>query len=127
MDRLISEQAVLDILAQYEDSEDLAGVLIRIIKELPSIKPQESSRDIEEIKEVINCDTDAETKCKMISNILTAKPHYFKEQEPCEDCISREEAIRIAEQGQIQGYEWQFKKLCTLPSVTPEPYKEESE
>jgi len=43
------------------------------------------------------------------------------EQQPCEDYISREEAIRVAEQGQIQGYEWQFKKLCTLPSVTPQP------
>ena len=41
------------------------------------------------------------------------------EQQPYEDCISRAEAIRIAEQGQIQGYEWQFKKLCNLPSVTP--------
>lgn len=43
-----------------------------------------------------------------------------QKQQPCEDCISREEAIRVAEQGQIQGYEWQFKKLCTLPSVTPQ-------
>ena len=42
------------------------------------------------------------------------------EQQSSDDCISREEAIRIAEQGQIQGYEWQFKKLCTLPSVTPQ-------
>lgn len=42
------------------------------------------------------------------------------EQKLCEDCISREEAIRIAEQGQIQGYEWQFKKLCDLSSVTPQ-------
>jgi hypothetical protein len=41
------------------------------------------------------------------------------EQQPCEDCISREQAIRVAEQGQIQGFEWQFKKLCNLPSVTP--------
>ena len=39
----------------------------------------------------------------------------------CEDCISREEAIRIAEQGQIQGFEWQIKKLCTLSSVIPQP------
>lgn len=43
---------------------------------------QEPSRDMEEIVEVINCDADAETKCKMISNILIAKPHYFEEQEP---------------------------------------------
>lgn len=42
---------------------------------------QEPFRDMEEIAEVINCDADAETKCKMISNILTAKPHYFEEQE----------------------------------------------
>lgn len=42
------------------------------------------------------------------------------EQHPCEDTISRQEAIRVAEQGQIQGYVWQFKKLCTLSSVEPE-------
>lgn len=42
------------------------------------------------------------------------------ELKPSEDCISRDEAIRVAEQGQIQGYEWQFKQLCNLPSVTPE-------
>lgn len=41
------------------------------------------------------------------------------EQETCEDCISRKKAIRIAEQGQIQGYVWQFKKLCNLSSVQP--------
>lgn len=41
------------------------------------------------------------------------------EQQSSDDCISREEAIRVAEQGQVQGYEWEFKKLCTLPSVTP--------
>ena len=35
------------------------------------------------------------------------------------DLISRAEAIRIAEQGQVQGFEWQFKKLCDLPSVKP--------
>lgn len=36
-----------------------------------------------------------------------------------DDLISRAEAIRIAEQGQVQGFEWQFKKLCDLPSVRP--------
>ena len=35
------------------------------------------------------------------------------------DLISRQDAIRLAEQGQIQGFEWQFKKLCTLPSAEP--------
>ena len=33
----------------------------------------------------MKCDADAETKCKMISDILTAKPHYFVEQVPCDD------------------------------------------
>ena len=42
------------------------------------------------------------------------------EQQSSEDCIGREAAIRIAEQGQIEGYEWQFKKLCNLSSVTPQ-------
>ena len=53
---------------------------------------KEPSRNIEEIKEVINCDVDAETKCKMISNILTAKPHYFKEPKYCDRniCVSNE-------------------------------------
>ena len=36
------------------------------------------------------------------------------------DMISRADAIRLAEQGQIQGFEWQFKKLCELPSAEPE-------
>ena len=54
------------------------------------------------------------------SNIALKMAIKALEQEPCEDCISREEAIRVAEQGQMQGYEWQFKKLCTLPSVTPQ-------
>ena len=35
------------------------------------------------------------------------------------DLISRQDAIRLAEQGQIQGFEWQFKKLCALPSAEP--------
>lgn len=43
-------------------------------------------------------------------------------EKPSQDCIDREEAIRIAEQGQIQGFEWQFKKLCDLPPVTTEPF-----
>ena len=39
------------------------------------------------------------------------------------DLISRQDAIRLAEQGQIQGFEWQFKKLCELPSAEPERKK----
>ena len=39
------------------------------------------------------------------------------------DSISRQDAIRLAEQGQIQGFEWQFKKLCELPSTEPKRKK----
>lgn len=42
------------------------------------------------------------------------------EQKPCEDAISRQAAIRLAEQGQVQGFEWQFKQLIDLPSVSTE-------
>lgn len=41
----------------------------------------EHCRDMEEIREVMSCDADAKTKCKMISEIVNGKPHYFKEQE----------------------------------------------
>ena len=47
---------------------------------------QEPNRDMEEISEIMKSDADAETKCKMISNILTAKPHYFKDQKPTSPC-----------------------------------------
>ena len=61
---------------------------------------QQSSRDLEEIEEVINCDADAETKCKMISNILIAKPHYFEKQESKPDVFDKiiseiEERVKI--------------------------------
>ena len=36
------------------------------------------------------------------------------------ELIDKNDAIRIAEQGQVQGYEWQFKKLCNLPSEQPD-------
>ena len=62
-------------------NEPLAGALDMAIKALE----QEPNRNMEEIKEVINCDADAETKCKMISNILTTKPHYFEEPQKSEE------------------------------------------
>lgn len=77
MDRLISQFEVIRAIEKYVDNifTKNMGDLINDIKAIPSAEP---SRDMEEIEEVINCDADAETKCKMISNILTAKPHYFE-------------------------------------------------
>ena len=71
----------------------------KVIKALKAIKVlEELSRDMEEIEELINCDTDAKTKCKIISNILTAKPHYFKvlKEEPCTDVLDRMRAEFIS-------------------------------
>ena len=45
---------------------------------------------------------------------------FEKIEEPCTDAVSRQAAIRIAEQGQIQGFEWQIKKLLGMPSAQPE-------
>lgn len=33
------------------------------------------------------------------------------------DYIRREDAIRLAEQGQVQGFPWQFQKLLGVPSA----------
>lgn len=41
------------------------------------------------------------------------------EQESCEDCISRKEALRIAELGAKEGLLWQQMQLSILPSVQP--------
>ena len=52
------------------------------IEEAIKTLEQEPCIDMEEIREVMSCDANAETKCKMISEIVNGKPHYFKEQEP---------------------------------------------
>ena len=62
---------------------------------------------------------DDKNPCKRA--VILGKAIKILEQEPCEDVISRDDAIRIAEQGQIQGFEWQIKKLVTLPSVQSKP------
>lgn len=40
-------------------------------------------------------------------------------QKSSDDCVSRAAAIRLAEQGQVRGFEWQLQKLITLPPITP--------
>lgn len=59
-------------------------IKIKELEDRVTALEQEPSRDIEEIEEVINCDADAETKCKMISNILTATSHYFDDPQESE-------------------------------------------
>ena len=66
---------LIDLMRFVEAKSQSEGMTVN---EMINGYPKESSRDMEEIEEVINCDADAETKCKMISYILTAKPHYFE-------------------------------------------------
>lgn len=76
-----------DNMVHFDELQNDKGEWIdvhELLFETISALEQEPSRDMEEIAEIMKCDADAETKCKMISNVITAKPHYFKEQEPCE-------------------------------------------
>ena len=38
-----------------------------------------------------------------------------------DEYIHREDAIRLAEQGQVQGFPWQFQMLLRLPSADVAP------
>lgn len=38
-----------------------------------------------------------------------------------DEYIRREDAIRLAEQGQVQGFPWQFRMLVRLPSADVAP------
>ncbi|MBO7731373.1 MAG: hypothetical protein J6S67_02420 [Methanobrevibacter sp.] len=81
-----NDKKVWEVFPEYREALDMA------IKALS----KEPSRDIEEIAEIMKSYADAETKCKMISNILTAKPHYFAlSQEPK---MTLDEAIIHAEE-----------------------------
>ena len=91
------------------------------------------SRDMEEIKEIIYCDADAKTKCKMISNILTAKPHYFEESQESEgdwmanDLISRKDIdltdheILMCDGDYKVAFQMLLEKIDKAPSVQPQP------
>lgn len=86
------------------------------------INALESSRDIEEIEEIINCDANTEIKLKMISSIIHSKPHYFKtsEQQPCEDCISRKAALDQARDYGSNTYLIPVNSVKVLPPVVPQ-------
>jgi len=57
----------------------VCGYIAKLIKDRDKkVSLVESSRNMEEIEEIINCDADAEIKLEMISNIVYSKPHYFK-------------------------------------------------
>ncbi len=96
---------------------------------------QELLNHFSDINEMYNNPFMYQTLSNMIDELLEQQPctpdckvaeAFFKQSLQTDgDCIRREEVIRIAEQGQIQGFEWQIRKLCTLPSVTPKFTDEE--
>jgi hypothetical protein len=111
-------------LEQNERAEDWYKLFCEKLDE------QEPNRDTEEIAEIMKSDADAETKCKMISNILTAKPHYFEiSQEPCDDTVSRQAVIEMAyDMSEIDGEHFtepcmvvDVEDIQKLPSVNPIP------
>lgn len=96
------------------------------LKDYKRLLEQEPSRDIKEIAEIMKCDADAETKCKMVSNILTAKPHYFEEQEPCDDVVSRQNIIEqykscadMFSDEELEGANLVMEWIYKAPSVRP--------
>jgi DNA-directed RNA polymerase subunit RPC12/RpoP len=96
------------------------------------IKTLELSRDMEEIEEVINCDADTETKCKMIYNILTAKPHYFEKQEPTGHwIIMGDRYIKCSECGHVTKTEspdiYNFCMVCGTKMSENPTYPESEE
>ena len=64
-----------------EDCNKKMDEIRRVYDKYKEQEPCGDNRNIEEIAEVMKCDADADTKCRMISNILNANPHYFKSQE----------------------------------------------
>ena len=100
-----------------------------------SQEPCENTRNMDEIAEIMKSDVDADTKCKMIDNIINSEPHYFKLQQPCIDAVSREAVLNLCtndkynmsyeyedDKGIHRGYDEyrliNYYKLKQLPSVT---------
>ena len=114
-----SAKLMLINLTDNELISDLYTTLNMAIKVLS----QEPNRDMEEIAEIMKSDVDAETKCKMISNILTAKPHYFElSQEPCDDAVSRE-AVKTEYRKRLINNLKDDKRNIDLSDYVEEPYK----
>jgi len=84
------EEAItqLDYLKNFKTDWDIA-ICIGRRKEKETLSRQEMIEgDMEKIREVMDCDSDVEIKCKMIFCILF--PHYFEKPEPespCDLCI----------------------------------------
>ena len=95
--------------SQYEISYDVYSALIDGIDALE----QEPSRDIKEIVEIMKCGVDAETKCKMISNILTAEPHYFGKQNPCDKCAMKNSNSNYCKNCTVSEY---HGKIVSVPT-----------
>jgi hypothetical protein len=88
---------ILDTIPTISEQVDALEMAIQALS-------QEPCRDMEEIAEIMKCDADAETKCKMISNILTAKPHYFEKQTIQDKQAESEKYQKAFDDGYANGY-----------------------
>lgn len=51
---------------------------------------------------------------------VTLKKYAKSQQQPCEDCISREAVVKLLEK---EDWADTVQGVLSLPSVTPQPYK----
>lgn len=109
--RDIDEQPTINAEPERLTDDDFETIRIHLNAYKEKLCNQQRWEEAEEYQRIIDrfiAFASAQTDLQPICNNLAT------------DLISRQDAIRLAEQGQIQGFEWQFKKLCTLPSAEPE-------
>lgn len=106
------------------NSKDFDDGLKWCLEIIDKYAEQEPNRDMEEIEGIMKSDADAETKCKMISNILTAKPHYFTEQEPCEDDCQTDMDEAWEQAKREEAVKYLIRPIVTSTEVGKEKQKE---
>lgn len=105
---------LIDLINSDDDSEEAVQMAIKALEQEPTI--------IHEIPKDYKYDTETEDfivyRHKYTGDEIHIErpiPLYRVEQEPCEDCISRQD---VKELYYIDGY-IDFRKICELPPVTP--------
>lgn len=122
-DDCVSRQKVKEGMKKYGFHAPDMTVTEFIEDELPPVIPKvPTSGDCVSRKDLLAQINESwetiETKLDFV-NIVKASPSVKPKVSTSDDCVSRAEVIRLAEQGQIQGFVWQIQKLITMSPVTP--------
>ena len=138
MNDLISREAVGYYIQSYiheiitesgtdknEHTNSILRAILNGIKTMPSVQPTRPTEQWQELKETITemCDNGGtgtqQEVCKFLTNYMEILEKQM--QQPCEDCISRKQALKKTK-ALIRGDydpEYIIKALKMLPSVTP--------